>query len=115
MYAVIKTGGKQYRVQKGDVVRLEKIDTEVGKKITLDQVMLARKGENIRVGTEAAQVRVSAIVTEQDKGKKIVVFKKHRRKNYVRTIGHRQCYTAVRITGIRFPRASTAKQATEKE
>jgi len=115
MYAVIKTGGKQYRVQKGDVVRLEKLDTEVGKKITLDQVMLVRKGENITVGLDAAKVRVSAVVTEQDKGKKVIVFKKHRRKNYVRTMGHRQCYTAVRITGIRFPRASAEKQATEKE
>jgi len=115
MYAVIKTGGKQYRVQKGDIVRLEKLDTEVGKKITLDQVMLARKGENITVGMDAAKVRVSAIVTAQDRGKKVVIFKKRRRKNYVRTMGHRQCYTAVRITGIRIPRASAEKQATEKE
>jgi len=114
MYAVIKTGGKQYRVKQGDVLRLEKIDAAVGKKITLDQVMLVREGENITVGADAAKVKVSAVVTRQDKGRKVVIFKKRRRKNSVRTQGHRQYYTAVRITGITL-QTDAKKKAAEKE
>ena len=114
MYAVIKTGGKQCRVKQGDVLRLEKIDASVGKKITLDKVLLVREGENITVGADAAKVKVSAVVTGQDKGRKVIIFKKRRRKNSVRTQGHRQYYTAVRITGITL-QTDVKKKTAEKE
>jgi len=114
MYAVIKSGGKQYRVKEGDIVRLEKIDAEVGGEIELDQVMLVRQDNNFMAGPDVAEASVTAVVTEQEKSRKIVVFKKRRRKNYVRTQGHRQFYTAVRITGINLSEAAV-KQSAERE
>jgi large subunit ribosomal protein L21 len=101
MYAVVSTGGKQYKVQKGETLRIEKIPGEVGGKVTLDKVLLVADGENIRVGRpmiEKAAVQVS--IVEQDKAKKILVFKYKRRKRYRRKAGHRQPYTAIRIDGI---------------
>lgn len=117
MYAVIKTGGKQYRVQEGDVLRVEKLEAEAGKKVTFDQVLMLGDGDAIKVGAEAAKVKVTAVVTDQGRGQKIVVFKKRRRKNYRLTQGHRQSYTAVRIEKISKPRAAAkkAEAAAEKE
>jgi large subunit ribosomal protein L21 len=100
MYAVIKTGGKQYRVQKGDVLRIEKLDAEVGKKVTFDTVLMLGEGADIKVGKDVAKAKVSAVVTDEGRDKKIVVFKKHRRKNYRLTQGHRQDYTQVEITKV---------------
>lgn len=111
MYAVIRTGGKQYRVQKGDVLRLEKLDAGVGKKLSFDTVLLAGMGEDVKVGAEAAKIKVNAIVEAHGRGKKVVVFKKRRRKNYQRTLGHRQDYTWVRVTGISTPRTKAAGEA----
>jgi large subunit ribosomal protein L21 len=100
MYAVIKTGGKQYRVQKGDVLRIEKLDAEVGKKVTFDNVLMLGEGADIKVGTDVAKANVSAVVTDEGRDKKVVVFKKRRRKNYRLTQGHRQDYTQVEITKV---------------
>ncbi|MCU0603526.1 MAG: 50S ribosomal protein L21 [Desulfobacterales bacterium] len=101
MYAVVSTGGKQYKVQKGETLRIEKIPGEVGGKVTLDKVLLVADGENIRVGRPVIEkAAVQASIVEQDKAKKILVFKYKRRKRYRRKAGHRQPYTAIRIDGI---------------
>ncbi|MDX8389801.1 MAG: 50S ribosomal protein L21 [Mariprofundaceae bacterium] len=110
MYAVIKTGGKQYRVQKGDVLRIEKLDADIGEKVNFDDVLMMGEGSDIKVGADVLKAKVSAVVTEEGRGKKVVVFKKRRRKNYRRTQGHRQSYTTVEITNVTKPRAA-AKQA----
>ncbi len=101
MYAVVSTGGKQYKVQKGETLRIEKIPGDVGGKVTLDQVLLVADGESIRVGQPMVEkAAVQASIVEQDKAKKILVFKYKRRKRYRRKAGHRQPYTAIRIDGI---------------
>jgi len=97
MFAVIKTGGKQYRVASGDVIKVEKLEAEAGSTVTLDQVLMA--GD--KIGTPlVADVTVSAEVVAQDRGPKIIVFKKKRRQNYRRKNGHRQDITVLRITDI---------------
>jgi len=101
MYAVIKTGGKQYRVQEGDVLNVEKLDAETGNEITFDDVLLVGEGESIKTGADAASASVTGVVTETGRGQKIVVFKKRRRKNYRLTQGHRQSFTSVRIDKIK--------------
>ena len=101
MYAVVSTGGKQYRVQKGETLRVEKIPGEVGSKVTFDKVLMVADGENIRVGQPLIEkAAVQASIVEQDKAKKILVFKYKRRKRYRRKKGHRQPFTAIRIDGI---------------
>jgi len=100
MYAVISTGGKQYRVREGDELRIEKLGVGAGEKVTFEDVLLVGEGESIKVGGEIAGARVEAVVTGSGRGKKIVVFKKRRRKHYKLTKGHRQDYTAVRIEKI---------------
>jgi len=114
MYAVIQTGGKQYRVQEGDVVRVEKLAEEVGKKVTFDKVLMLGEGEAVKVGADAAKSSVSAEVLSQGLDKKVEIFKKRRRKHSQRTMGHRQAFTAVRITGIGAAKAAPAKEAVEK-
>jgi large subunit ribosomal protein L21 len=97
MFAVIKTGGKQYRVASGDVIKVEKLEAEAGATVTLDQVLMV--GD--KVGTPlVADATVSAEVIAQDRGPKIIVFKKKRRQNYRRKNGHRQDLTVLRITDI---------------
>jgi large subunit ribosomal protein L21 len=101
MYAVVSTGGKQYKVQQGDTLRVEKIPGEVGSKVTFDRVLMVSDGENIRVGQPVLDnAAVQASIVEQDKAKKILVFKYKRRKRYRRKQGHRQPFTAVRIDAI---------------
>ena len=101
MYAVIRTGGKQYRVEEGDVVKIEKIDGERGSELTFDDVLLVGNDDETHVGTPTVSgASVSGTIIEQDRDKKIVVFKFRRRKNYIRKQGHRQSYTRVRINGI---------------
>ncbi|OIO67949.1 MAG: 50S ribosomal protein L21 [Zetaproteobacteria bacterium CG12_big_fil_rev_8_21_14_0_65_55_1124] len=111
MYAVIQTGGKQYRVQEGDVLRVAKLAEEAGKKVTFDKVLLLGEGEAVKAGADAAKASVSAEVLEQGLGKKVEIFKKRRRKHSQRTMGHRQAYTAVRITAIGAAKAAPAKAA----
>lgn len=113
MYAVIQTGGKQYRVQKGDVLRVEKLDAEAGKKVVLGEVLLAGEGGDVVAGADAAGFKVNAVVEGHGRGKKVVVFKKRRRKHYRRTLGHRQNYTLLRVTGIAKPQAAAAAEKEE--
>jgi large subunit ribosomal protein L21 len=101
MYAVIRSGGKQYRVAPGETVRLEKLTGEVGAKVELGDVLLVENDGNIQVGNPLiANAKIEATVVEHDREKKILVFKKKRKKQYRRTQGHRQDYTAVRIDNI---------------
>jgi large subunit ribosomal protein L21 len=100
MYAVIQTGGKQYRVQPGEHLRVEKLPAEKGAVVTFDQVLMVG-GETPRIGKPfVAGVKVSAQVVTQDRAKKIIVFKLRRRKNYRRKYGHRQPFTELRVTTI---------------
>jgi len=102
VYAIIRTGGKQYRVQPGDVVRVERIDGEVGSKVSLDEVLLVAGDGAPRVGAPRVDgVSVLGTVVEQDRDAKVRVFKYKKRKHYRRTRGHRQSYTAVRIDAVR--------------
>jgi large subunit ribosomal protein L21 len=97
MFAVIKTGGKQYRVAKDDVILVEKLDGEAGSSVTLDQVLMV--GD--KIGSPVVDgASVTATVVEQTRGDKIIVFKKKRRQNYRRKNGHRQHLTVLRITDI---------------
>ena len=101
MYAVIRSGGKQYRVTPGQTVRLEKLEGDVGSKIAIKDVLLVENDGNLQVGAPTvANATVEATVVERDRAKKIIVFKKKRKKQYRRTAGHRQNYTAVRIDKI---------------
>jgi large subunit ribosomal protein L21 len=100
-YAVIKTGGKQYRVSAGDKLRVEKLPGGVGDKVTFDEVLLVG-GDAVKVGRPLlAGAAVEAKITAQDRSKKLVIFKFRRRKNYRRKKGHRQAFTALEITGIK--------------
>jgi large subunit ribosomal protein L21 len=101
MYAVVSTGGKQYRVAQGDVLRVEKIDGDVGDSISFDRVLLVSDGEKVTVGQPVVEdAAVKGRIVEQGKAKKILVFKYKRRKRYRRMQGHRQRYTAVKIDSI---------------
>ena len=101
MYAVIETGGKQYRVNQGDVIKVEKLTADVGQKVDFDRVLLVGEGGEVKVGSPVVDgAVVSGTVVEQDRHRKIVVFKMKRRKNYRRKQGHRQSFTGVRIETI---------------
>ena len=101
MYAVVKSGGKQYKVSAGDLLRVEKLDAQVGDTITFDQVLLVSDGENIQAEpSELAQVKVTARVTGHGRRRKIVVFKYKRRKRYRRKQGHRQWFTELAVQNI---------------
>lgn len=100
MYAVIKTGGKQYRVAEGDRLRVEKLQGEVGSTLTIDQVLMLG-GERVVVGKPLVSgAKVTAEIVAQDRAKKIIVFKFKRRKNYRRKRGHRQPFTELKITSV---------------
>ena len=101
MYAIIKTGGKQYRVQQGDTLQVEKIKGEEGSEIQFNDVLMYSDGEEITLGEPVIDTAmVKAHILDQGKKKKIIVFKYKRRKGYRRTRGHRQNYTAVKIDSI---------------
>ena len=100
-YAVILTGGKQYRVAPGDVIRVEKLTGEPGAEVEFTEVLMTENDGGVRVGTPLVSgARVTGQVLQQGKAKKVLVFKKKRRKNYRRHQGHRQQFTAVRVTQI---------------
>ncbi len=102
-YAVVKTGGKQYRVAEGELVDVERLGGEIGATVTLDEVLLVSGGEEeqARIGTPMVeQAQVTAEIVEQGRDKKIIVFKKKRRKGYKRKQGHRQMQTTLRIVEI---------------
>ena len=101
MYAVIATGGKQYRVQQGETLHVEKLDEEVGKTIEFTEVLLVADGENVKVGApRVTGAKVTAEVVGAGRGEKLIIFKYRRRKGYRRKTGHRQPFTALKITGI---------------
>jgi large subunit ribosomal protein L21 len=101
MYAVIKTGGKQYRVSTGEKLRVESLPAEVGAEITLDQVLMVSDGDKVTTGSPmVAGASVKATVVAHGRGEKIRIFKMRRRKHYRKTQGHRQNYTEIQISGI---------------
>ena len=99
MYAIIATGGKQYKVAEGDVIKVEKLDVEVGSEVTFDQV-IAVSGDSLKVGADVADATVTASVLDQGRGKKVIVYKYKRKTGYHKKNGHRQQYTAVKIEKI---------------
>ena len=101
MYVIVSSGGKQYKVKQGDIFRIEKIPGAVGDSVSFDKVLMFSDGEKIRVGTPVlGDVSVQGHIVEQDRSKKIIVFKYKRRKSYRRKQGHRQQYTAIKIDEI---------------
>jgi large subunit ribosomal protein L21 len=101
MFAVIKSGGKQYRVTPGQTIRLEKVAGDVGSKVKLSEVLMVDNDGKLQIGAPlVANASIEATVVENDRAKKIIVFKKKRKKQYRRTKGHRQDFTAVRIDKI---------------
>jgi len=101
MYAVIKTGGKQYRVSPGDSIEVEKLSYEVGEQVELDEVLLVANGSGTQIGRPLVEgAKVKATVTRQAKGRKVIIFKYRPSKRYRRRKGHRQHYTRLRIDEI---------------
>ncbi len=101
MFAVVKTGGKQYKVTKGEVIRVEKLDAEVGSEINLPEVMMVTDQDDVQIGSPVLDTAVvKAKVLEHGRARKIVVFKKKRRKGYKKKRGHRQPFTTLEITDI---------------
>ena len=101
LFAIIQTGGKQYRVSPGDILRVERLSGERGEEVLLEQVLLVADGQDVKVGQQwLAGAQVKGEILRQGKGKKIIVFKKKRRKNYRRKRGHRQLYTALQVKEI---------------
>ena len=99
MYAIIATGGKQYKVSEGDVIRVEKIEVEAGNTITFDQV-LAVNNDSLKVGADVKNASVTATVLDQARGRKVIVYKYKRKTGYHKKNGHRQAYTQVKIDKI---------------
>jgi large subunit ribosomal protein L21 len=101
MYAIVDSGGKQYKVQEGEILRVEKLAGEVGNQVSFDKILMFSDGENVNIGTPILEdVAVNGHIVEQEKAKKIIVFKYKRRKRYRRKRGHRQQFTAVKIDNI---------------
>lgn len=102
MYAVISSGGKQYKVQEGEILRVEKLSGDVGAPVSFDNILMFSDEENVNVGTPVlSDVSVQGHIVEQGKAKKILVFKYKRRKRYRRKQGHRQQFTAIKIDSIK--------------
>ncbi len=99
MYAIIATGGKQYKVAEGDVIKVEKLDAEAGNTVTFDQVIAVSDG-SLKVGEDVAKATVTATVMEQGRGKKVIVYKYKRKTGYHKKNGHRQAYTQGKIDKI---------------
>lgn len=100
MYAVIETGGKQYRVQEGDVITIEKLNAQAGETVIFDKVLLMSDGKEVKVGTPYLETAVTGTVVENGKGKKVIIFKYKSKKDYRKKQGHRQPYTAVKIESL---------------
>ncbi len=99
MYAIIATGGKQYKVSEGDIIKVEKLDAEAGATVTFDQVIAVSDG-TLKVGADVEKASVAATVMEQGRGKKVIVYKYKRKTGYHKKNGHRQAYTQVKIDKI---------------
>jgi len=101
MYAIVNTGGKQYKIHQGDILRVEKIPGEIGSSVSFDKVLMFSDGKDVSIGLPLLDnVAVKGHIVEQGKAKKIIVFKYKRRKRYRRKQGHRQQYTAIKIDSI---------------
>ena len=101
MYAVLKTGGKEYRVSKGDLIRVEKLEGNVGDQVTLKEVLMVSQEGDVQVGTPLlTHAVVTGEIVQHAKGKKVLIFKMKRRKNYRRLRGHRQTYTYIKVNDI---------------
>jgi large subunit ribosomal protein L21 len=101
MYAVFKTGGKQYRAAQGDVLKIEKLDLEAGASVSFDEVMMVGEGENVKIGAPTVSgAKVSAKVLSQGRAEKVQILKFRRRKHHRKQMGHRQYFTEVEITAI---------------
>ena len=110
MYAIIETGGKQYKVQNGDQIRVEKLDAEIGSTVVFDKVLAAGEGSDIKVGTPFLDgLTVEADVVESGKGDKVIIFKYKAKKDYRKKQGHRQPYTLVEITSVAGVKAEPKK------
>jgi len=102
MYAVIESGGKQHRVEKGEILQLEKLEAATGDKVKFDKILLVGEGESVKIGTPYVKGgQVTAEVLKQGRASKIKIVKFNRRKNFKKTQGHRQWFTEVKITGIK--------------
>ena len=102
MYAVVSTGGKQYRVAEGDLCRVEKLDAEEGASVEIDRVLMIADGDKINIGTPFVDGgKVTATVKAQGRAKKVEIMKFKRRKHHQKKTGHRQYYTDIEITGIK--------------
>ncbi len=101
MYAVVRSGGRQYKVQAGDQILVEKLPVEAGQQITLDEVLLVKDGDEVKIGTPLVEgAKVVATVLAQEKGPKIRIFKYRPKQRYRRRMGHRQIYTRLRVDEI---------------
>ena len=100
MYAVIETGGKQYRVQEGDIITIEKLNAAVGDVVTFDKVLVLGEGKDIKVGAPYVGTAVTGTVVENGKGQKVIIFKYKAKKDYRKKPGHRQAYSIVKIASL---------------
>lgn len=111
MYAVIKTGGKQYKVAAGDYLKVEKLDGDVGSKVVIDKVLMLADGDDVTIGAPlVAGAKVNATVLSHGKGDKVRIFKFNRRKHYRKTQGHRQSFTEIKIEDINGKSAAKAEK-----
>ena len=102
MFAVIETGGKQFKIKSGDIIKVEKLETDIGETVKFDNVLFLSDGKEVLCGTPNLEnVNVEAEVLEHGRDKKVLVFKKRRRKDYKKRYGHRQYFTKLRITDIK--------------
>ena len=116
MYAVVNSGGKQYKVQQGQILRVEKISGDVGSPVSFDRVLMFSDGENVSIGQPALEnIAVEGHIVEQGKAKKVLVFKYKKRKRYRRKKGHRQEFTAVLIDRIKPKDSKTAKASKSED
>jgi large subunit ribosomal protein L21 len=109
-YAIIRTGGRQYRVAEGDTIDVDRLEGAAGQKLSFDDVLLHADGEKLTHGSPVAGAHVTCEVIEQRKDKKVIAFKYRRRKGYHRTVGHRRKLTRVKITGISLGKAKKAEK-----
>jgi large subunit ribosomal protein L21 len=116
MYAVIKTGGKQYKVAAGDKLKVEKLDGDVGSKVVIDKILMLADGDAVTIGSPlVAGAKVNATVVSHGRGDKVMIFKFRRRKHYRKTQGHRQSYTEILISDINGKGAKEAAPAAKAE
>lgn len=116
MYAVFSTGGKQYRAHTGDIIKVEKLEAEKGSTVELDSVLMVGEGEDVKVGTPFLDGgKVTARVVEHGRGDKIKIVKFKRRKHHMKTMGHRQYFTALEITGIDVSKPAAKPEAEKAE